>query len=78
MTATTSAPARRAAAPPVRRRTVLSVTGATLAPAVPWLLSRATGTELKVGMSGQAMHLAVAAVLVPGLRGTAAAGRHAA
>jgi heme A synthase len=145
MTATTSRPAPEPATTPVRRRTALTLAGATLAPALPWLLSQATGTDLEVSMKGQdpltiglplilitaltaslagwgalaalrrltrhgrgawsglavaallgsftpvaladtgtaarvylaLMHVAVAAVLVPGLRGTAAAERDA-
>ncbi|MPZ28415.1 MAG: hypothetical protein GEV12_18905 [Micromonosporaceae bacterium] len=39
--------------PGVRRRRALVLAGATLAPVVPWLVARATGTELEVTLGGQ-------------------------
>lgn len=50
-----------------RRRTRLTVAGATLAPVVPWLLAQATGTELEPIVNGEPFPVTLPLVIVAAL-----------
>jgi hypothetical protein len=75
---TTTQPSTPERAPTqVRRRRLLTLAGATLAPTLLWLLAKATGTELEVTVGGQppmviTLPLVIAAALGASLAGWAA------